>query len=96
MISVIISLNILVMHVTKSIFFFLRQTRNADYYHRIITIGIGMLGTTFWIEIVMTIKKSSVFIERTRDNTYINFSFLNATMLEMNLKFNKLRPSFRS
>ena len=45
------------MHVTKIIFFFLRQTRNADYYHRIITIGIGMLGTTFWIEIVMIIKK---------------------------------------
>ena len=33
MISVIISINTLVMHVTK-LFFFLRQTRHADYYHR--------------------------------------------------------------
>ena len=32
--SVIISLNILVMHVTKTIDFFLRQTKHADYYHR--------------------------------------------------------------
>ena len=43
----------------------------------IITIGTGMLGTTFGIEIVMIIKKTSVFIERTRDYTYINISFLN-------------------
>ena len=34
MISVIISLNILVMNVTKIIVFFLRQTKHADYYHR--------------------------------------------------------------
>ena len=34
MISVIISLNILVMHVTNIFLFFLRQTRHADYYHR--------------------------------------------------------------
>ena len=34
MMSVIISLNNLVMHVTKIIVFFLRQTRHADYYHR--------------------------------------------------------------
>ena len=35
MISVIISLNILVMHVTKIIiYFFLHQTRHDDYYHR--------------------------------------------------------------
>ena len=34
MISVILSLNILVMHVTKIIYFFLRQTRHADYYHK--------------------------------------------------------------
>ena len=57
-------------------FFFLRQTRNADFYHKIVTIGIGMSGTKFGIEIVMIIKKPSVFIESTRDNTYINFSFL--------------------
>ena len=34
MIRVIISLNIVVMHVTKIIVFFLRQTKHADYYHR--------------------------------------------------------------
>ena len=42
----------------------------------IITIGTGMLGTIFGIEIVM-IKKNFSFIERTRDNTYINSAFLN-------------------
>ena len=42
----------------------------------IITIGTGMLGTISGIEIVR-IKRTSVFIERTRDNTYINLSFLN-------------------
>ena len=43
------------MHVTK-IFFFLRQTRHAEYYnHR-----TGMLGTIFGIEIVM-IKKNFSF-----------------------------------
>ena len=40
----------------------------------IITIGIGMLGSIFGIDIVM-IKQKSVFFERTRDNTYIFFSF---------------------
>ena len=30
----LISLNIVVMHVTKIIVFFLRQTKHADYYHR--------------------------------------------------------------
>ena len=43
----------------------------------IITIGTGMLSSTFGIEIVMIIKQISVSIERTRDNTYINISFLN-------------------
>ena len=38
----------------------------------IITIGTGMLGTIFGIEIV-----TSESIERTRDNTYIHSSFLN-------------------
>ena len=42
----------------------------------IITIGTCMLGTIFGLEIVM-IKKTSVFIERTRDNTYNYSSFLN-------------------
>ena len=41
----------------------------------IITIGTGMLGTIFGIEIM--IKKNFSFIERTRDNTYMNSSFLN-------------------
>ena len=48
----------------------------------ITTIGIITIGTTFGIEIVMIIKKS-VFIERTRDNTYINFSFLKVNHAEM-------------
>ena len=41
MISVIISLNILVMHVTKIIFFFL-------HYILIATIGIITIGTGIW------------------------------------------------
>ena len=69
----------------------------------IITIGTGMLGTIFGIEIVMIIKKTSVFIENTRDNTYINFSFLNVinfSFLNVNharndLKCYELRASFR-
>ena len=60
LISVIISLNILVMHVTKIVFVFRRLTRQADYYHiGIITIGTGMLGTLFGIEIVMIRKNFS-------------------------------------
>ena len=59
----------------------------------IITIGTGMLGTMFGIEIVM-IKKTSVFIERTRDNTYINSSLLNGNHAWNDLKFYKLRASF--
>ena len=43
----------------------------------IITIQTGMLGTIFGIEIVIIIKRTSVFIERTRDYIYINSSFLN-------------------
>ena len=35
-----------------------------------------MLGTIFGIETVM-IKRTSAFIQRTRDNSYINSSFLN-------------------
>ena len=59
------------------------------------TIGTGMLGTTFGIEIVMIIKKTSDFIERTRDNTYINLSFLNVNHARNDLKFYKLRASSR-
>ena len=40
------------------------------------TIGTGMLGTIFGIEIVM-IKRKFSFYEKTRDYTYINSSFLN-------------------
>ena len=57
MISVIISLNILVMHVTKIIVSFF-----AKLIMLITTIGIigtGMLGTIFGIEIVMIKKKFS-------------------------------------
>ena len=54
------------------------------------TIGTGMLGTTFGIEIVVIIKKTLVFIERTRDNTYINFSFLNVYHARRDLKFYEL------
>ena len=50
----------------------------------IITIGTGMLGSAFEIEIVLIINKTSVFIERTRDNTYIFcFHFSMLTMPEM-------------
>ena len=56
MISVIISLNTLVMHVTK-IIFFLRQIRHADYYHRYY--NHRDRHNTFGIEIVMIIKNFS-------------------------------------
>ena len=43
-------------------FFFLRQTRHADYYYYNIWIGVlvRVLGTIFWIESVM-IKKNFSF-----------------------------------
>ena len=74
MIRVIISLNIFVMHVTK-IFFFTKLDMLITTIG-IITIETGMMGTIFGIEIVI-IKRTSVFIQRTRDNSYINSSFLN-------------------
>ena len=43
----------------------------------VITIGTGMLGTIFEIKNCFVLKRTSVFIERTRDNTYLNSSFLN-------------------
>ena len=60
MISVIISLNSLVMHVTKIIFSFFAKLDMLITTIGIITIGAGMLGTTFGIEIVM-IKKNFSF-----------------------------------
>ena len=50
-----------------------------------------MLGTLFGIEIVM-IKRT----ERTRDNTYINSSFLNVNHAWNDLKLYKLWASFRT
>ena len=60
----------------------------------IITIGTGILGTTFGMEIVMIIKKTSVFIERTRDNSYINFSFLNVNHARNDFKYYEWQASF--
>ena len=60
MVSVIISLNILVMHVTKIIVFFLRQTKHADYYHRYYNHRDRHVGYIFKIEFVM-IKKNFSF-----------------------------------
>ena len=59
MISVIISLNILVMHVTKIIFSFFAKLDMLITTIGIITIGTGMLGTIFGIEIVMFKKNFS-------------------------------------
>ena len=60
----------------------------------IMTIVTGMLGTIIEIEIAR-IKKTSVFIERTRDNTYINDSFLNVYHARNDLKFYNFLASFR-
>ena len=60
MICVIISLNILIMHVTKIIFFFLHQTRHADYYHRYYNHRDRHVGYHIGIEIIM-IKKELQF-----------------------------------
>ena len=60
MIRVIISLNILAMHVTKIIFSFLAELNMLITTIGIITIGTSMLGTICWIEIVM-IKKNFSF-----------------------------------
>ena len=70
MISVIISLNTLVMHVTMILF--LRQSRNADYYHRYYNHRDRHVVYHIWDRTCYDYKKTSVFIERTRDNTYIN------------------------
>ena len=60
MISVIISSNILVMHVTKILFSFFAKQDMLITTIGIITIGAGMLGTIFGIEIVM-IKNNFFF-----------------------------------
>ena len=57
MIRVIISLNMFVMHGTKIIFSFFAKQDMLITIIGIITIGAGMLGTIFGIEIVM-IKKN--------------------------------------
>ena len=77
MISVMISLNILVMHVTKIIIFFFAKLNMLITTICIIIIGTGMLGTIFGIEIVMIEKNLQFSLKRTRDNTYIHSSFLN-------------------
>ena len=60
MISVIISINILVMHVTKIVIFsFIAKLDIPITTIGIITIGTGMLGTIFGIEIVMITKNFS-------------------------------------
>ena len=61
MISVIVSLNTLVMHVTKIIFSFFAKLNMLITTIGIITVGTGMVGTTFGIEIVMIIKKNFSF-----------------------------------
>ena len=60
MVSVIIFLNILVMHVTKIIFSFFAKLDMLIATIGIITIGSGMLGAIFRIEMVM-IKKNFSF-----------------------------------
>ena len=59
MISVIISINILVMYVTKIMFSFFAKLDMLITTIDIIIIGTGMLGTIFGIEIVMIKKKFS-------------------------------------
>ena len=60
MISVIISFIILVMHVTKIIFSFFARLVMSITTIGIITIGVGMLGTIFGIEIDL-IKRNFSF-----------------------------------
>ena len=60
MISVIVSLNILVMHITKIFSFFAEQEMLITTIG-IITIGAGMLVTIFGKEIVIMIKKNFSF-----------------------------------
>ena len=71
MISTILPLNSLVMQVTKTILVFLRQTRHADYSHR-----NRLVGYHIWDRNYYDYKeRTSVLIERTRDNTYIHVFF---------------------
>ena len=61
MIIVIISLNIIVMHVTKIIFFFLRQTRRAYYYHRYYNNTDRHVGYHIWDRDCYNYKKELQF-----------------------------------
>ena len=77
MISVMLPLNSLFMHVTKTILFFLRQNRHADYSHRNMLVGYQI-----WDRNCYDYKaKTIVLIERTRDNTYVFFLFHNVFFL---------------
>ena len=82
------------MHVTKIIFSFFAKLDMLITTIGIITIGAGMLGTTFGIEIVMIMKNCS-FHWKDQGYTYINSSFLNANHAWNDLKFYKLWSSFR-
>ena len=78
MISVIISLNTLVMHDTKIMFFFLRQTRHADYYHRYYNHRDRHVGYHIWDRNCYDLKRLQFSLKRRGiTNTYINSSFLN-------------------
>ena len=74
-------LNSLVMHVTKTILFFLRQNRHADYSHRNMLVGYHI-----WDRNCYDYKERTiVLIERTRDNTYIFFFFHNIFLFVINI-----------
>ena len=93
MISAMLSLNILVMHVTKITFSFFAKLDMLVTTIGLITIGTCMWGTIFGLEIFM-IKRTSACIESTRDKTYNYSSFLNVDHALNVLKIYKLRASF--
>ena len=67
MICVLISLNILVLHVTKIVFFsYFAKLDMLIITIGIITIATGMLGTIFGTEIVMIKKKFSFHLKDKR------------------------------
>ena len=63
------------MHVNKIFFSFFTKLDIIFTTIRIISIGTAILVTIIGIEIVM-FKKTSVFIQRTKENIYINTLFL--------------------
>ena len=91
MISVIISLILLLCMLPRLFFFF------AKLDMLITTLGIiRHVGYHIWDRNCYHYKKkTSVFIEKTRDNIYIIFLFLNVNHARNDLKFYKLRASFR-